>query len=131
MGKRALITGATGQDGSYLIELLLGKGYEVHGLIRRASLFNTDRIDHLYHDLHVAGERLTLHYGDLSDGSAMRNVLETVAPDEVYNLGAQSHVKVSFEVPEYTADVVALGTLRLLEALREHVGRSGRQVRYY
>ena len=131
MGKRALITGATGQDGSYLIELLLAKGYEVHGLIRRASLFNTDRIDHLYHDPHVGGKRLTLHYGDLADGSAMRNVLEAVKPDEVYNLGAQSHVKVSFEVPEYTADVVALGTLRLLDALRDHVGRSGRAVRYY
>jgi len=131
MGKRALITGATGQDGSYLVELLLGKGYEVHGLIRRASLVNTDRIDHLYHYPHVGGERLTLHYGDLADGSAMRNVLEAVKPDEIYNLGAQSHVKVSFEVPEYTADVVALGTLRLLEALREHVGRSGRPVCYY
>ncbi|HZT51725.1 MAG TPA: GDP-mannose 4,6-dehydratase [Stellaceae bacterium] len=131
MGKCALITGATGQDGSYLIELLLRQGYEVHGLIRRSSQFNTDRIDHLYHDPHVGGERLTLHYGDLADGSAMRHVLESVQPDEVYNLGAQSHVKVSFEVPEYTADVVALGTLRLLEALRDYAGRGGRAVRCY
>jgi GDPmannose 4,6-dehydratase len=131
MGKRALITGITGQDGSYLTEFLLGKGYEVHGLIRRASLFNTDRIDHLYHDPHVGGERLTLHYGDLTDGTAMRSVLEAADPDEIYNLGAQSHVKVSFEVPEYTADVVAVGTLRLLDLLREHVGRNGRPVRYY
>jgi GDPmannose 4,6-dehydratase len=131
MVKRALVTGVTGQDGSYLVELLLGKGYEVHGLIRRASLFNTDRIDHIYHDPHVHGERLSLHYGDLADGSSMRNVLERVEPDEVYNLGAQSHVRVSFDVPEYTADVVALGALRLLEALRDHVRRSGRPVRYY
>jgi GDPmannose 4,6-dehydratase len=131
MAKRALITGITGQDGSYLTELLLGKGYEVHGLMRRASLFNTDRIDHLYHDPHVAGVKLTLHYGDLADGTAMRRVLEAVEPDEVYNLGAQSHVKVSFEIPEYTADVVALGALRLLEALRDYVQRSRRAVRYY
>jgi GDPmannose 4,6-dehydratase len=131
MAKRALITGITGQDGSYLTELLLRKGYEVHGLIRRASLFNTDRIDHLYHDPHVRGEQLALHYADLTDGASMRNVIETVLPDEIYNLGAQSHVKVSFEVPEYTADVVAVGTLRLLESLREHAVRSGREVRYY
>ena len=131
MAKRALITGITGQDGAYLTELLLGKEYEVHGLMRRASLFNTDRIDHLYHDPHVRGEKLTLHYGDLTDGTALRRVLEAVAPDEVYNLGAQSHVKVSFEVPEYTADVVALGTLRLLEALRDHSAKAARPVRYY
>jgi GDPmannose 4,6-dehydratase len=131
MAKRALITGITGQDGAYLSELLLQKGYEVHGLMRRASLFNTDRIDHLYHDPHVAGEKLALHYGDLTDGSALRHVLETVAPDEIYNLGAQSHVKVSFEVPEYTADVVALGTLRLLEAVRDHASRHGRPLRSY
>jgi GDPmannose 4,6-dehydratase len=131
MAKRALVTGITGQDGAYLGELLLQKGYEVHGLMRRASLFNTDRIDHLYHDPHVAGEKLTLHYGDLADGSALRRVLETVEPDEIYNLGAQSHVKVSFEVPEYTADVVALGTLRLLEAVRDHAGKRGRKLRYY
>jgi GDPmannose 4,6-dehydratase len=131
MVKRALITGITGQDGSYLTEFLLAKGYEVHGLVRRASLFNTDRIDHLYHDPHVGGERLTLHFGDLADGTSMRSVLEAAMPDEVYNLGAQSHVRVSFDVPEYTADVVALGTLRLLDALREHVQRSGRTMRYY
>ncbi|HXP29625.1 MAG TPA: GDP-mannose 4,6-dehydratase [Stellaceae bacterium] len=131
MAKRALITGITGQDGSYLTEFLLGMGYEVHGMLRRASLFNTDRIDHLYHDPHVGGVSLTLHYGDLADGSALRRVLETVAPDEIYHLGAQSHVKVSFEVPEYTADVVAVGTLRLLEALRDHAAHTGRKVRYY
>jgi GDPmannose 4,6-dehydratase len=131
MTKRALITGITGQDGAYLSELLLGKGYEVHGLIRRASLFNTDRIDHLYQDPHQAGIKLTLHYGDLADATALRRVLEKVAPDEIYNLGAQSHVKVSFEVPEYTGDVVAMGTLRLLEALRDHATHSGRAPRYY
>ena len=131
MAKRALITGITGQDGAYLTELLLSKGYEVHGLLRRASLFNTDRIDHLYHDPHVGGTSLSLHYGDLTDGTALRRVLETVAPDEIYNLGAQSHVKVSFEVPEYTADVVALGTLRLLEALRDHIAHGGGPVRCY
>ena len=131
MVKRALITGVTGQDGAYLTELLVGKGYAVHGMLRRASLFNTDRIDHLYHDPHVTGANLTLHYGDLSDGTALRRVLEKVQPDEVYNLGAQSHVKVSFEVPEYTADIDALGTLRLLEALRDHVAHGGRKVRFY
>jgi GDPmannose 4,6-dehydratase len=131
MAKRALITGITGQDGSYLTELLLAKGYAVHGMLRRASLFNTDRIDHFYHDPHVGGANLTLHYGDLSDGTALRRVLEKVQPDEVYNLGAQSHVKVSFEVPEYTADIDALGTLRLLEAVRDHVAHNGRAVRLY
>ncbi len=131
MATRALITGITGQDGSYLTEFLLAKGYEVHGLMRRASLFNTDRIDHLYHDPHLAGPRLTLHYGDLTDGTGLRRVLETVNPDEVYNLGAQSHVKVSFDIPEYTAEVVAVGTLRLVEAVRDHVLHGGRPVRYY
>ena len=129
--KKALITGITGQDGSYLTEFLLAKGYEVHGLMRRASLFNTDRIDHLYHDPHLAGPRLTSHYGDLTDGTGLRRVLETVNPDEVYNLGAQSHVKVSFEIPEYTAEVVAVGTLRLVEAVRDHILHGGRPVRYY
>jgi GDPmannose 4,6-dehydratase len=129
--KRALITGVTGQDGSYLSELLLSKGYDVHGILRRASSFNTERIDHIYHDLHNAGPKLTLHYGDLSDGSSLRQVLELVQPDEVYNLGAQSHVKVSFDVPEYTADVVALGTLRLLDAIRDHMERNKREVRVY
>jgi GDPmannose 4,6-dehydratase len=131
MVKRALICGVTGQDGSYLAELLLRKGYEVHGLIRRASLFNTDRIDHLYHDPHLGGARLTLHYGDLTDGTGLRRVLEAADPDEVYNLGAQSHVKVSFDIPEYTADVVAIGSLRLIEAVREHCRSGGRSVRYY
>jgi len=126
-----LITGITGQDGAYLTEFLLAKDYEVHGLMRRSSLFNTDRIDHLYHDPHVAGARLTLHYGDLMDGSALRRVLDVAAPDEVYNLAAQSHVMVSFGLAEYTADVDALGTLRLLEALRDHVAVSGRNMRFY
>jgi GDPmannose 4,6-dehydratase len=128
---RALITGITGQDGSYLAEFLLGKGYEVHGVIRRASTFNTDRIDHLYRDPHEADVRLHLHYGDLTDSSGLRVLLERVQPDEVYNLGAQSHVRVSFDQPEYTADTVALGTLRLLEAARDYQQRTGRPVRYY
>jgi GDPmannose 4,6-dehydratase len=116
--KKALITGITGQDGSYLAELLLEKGYEVHGIKRRASLFNTQRIDHIYQDPHIDNKNLTLHYGDLTDSSNLTRILNEVKPDEVYNLGAQSHVAVSFEVPEYTADVDAIGTLRLLEALR-------------
>lgn len=116
--KKALITGITGQDGSYLAELLLEKGYEVHGLKRRASLFNTARIDHLYADPHTSGNRLFLHYGDLTDSSNLTRIIQQVRPDEVYNLGAQSHVAVSFESPEYTADVDAIGTLRLLEAIR-------------
>jgi GDPmannose 4,6-dehydratase len=131
MAKRALITGVTGQDGSYLTELLLQKGYEVHGLIRRASLFNTDRIDHLYHDPHLAGASLILHYGDLSEASGLRRILEIVDPDEIYNLGSQSHVKVSFDIPEYTADTVSLGALRLLEAVRDHIEHGGRVARYY
>ncbi len=117
--KRALVTGVTGQDGSYLAELLLEKGYEVHGLIRRASTFNTERIEHLYRDPHDAGARLKLHYGDLSDASTLSRLMNAVRPDEVYNLGAQSHVRVSFDMPEYTADVVAVGTLRMLDALRD------------
>jgi GDPmannose 4,6-dehydratase len=116
--KKALITGITGQDGSYLAEFLLEKGYEVHGIKRRASLFNTQRIDHIYEDPHVENSRFRLHYGDLSDSSNLTRILSEVQPDEVYNLGAQSHVAVSFEAPEYTADVDALGTLRLLEAIR-------------
>ncbi|RMH45805.1 MAG: GDP-mannose 4,6-dehydratase [Alphaproteobacteria bacterium] len=118
MTKRALITGITGQDGSYLAEFLLEKGYEVHGIKRRASLFNTQRIDHIYQDPHEANPQLRLHYGDLTDTSNLTRILAEVRPDEVYNLGAQSHVAVSFEVPEYTADVDAIGTLRLLEAIR-------------
>ncbi len=116
--KRALITGITGQDGSYLAELLLEKGYEVHGIKRRASLFNTQRVDHIYEDPHVENSRFRLHYGDLTDSSNLIRIVNEVKPDEVYNLGAQSHVAVSFEAPEYTADVDALGTLRLLEAIR-------------
>lgn len=129
--KTALVTGVTGQDGSYLSELLLSKGYEVHGIIRRASSFNTERIEHLYEDPHEPNARLKLHYGDLSDSSGLRMLLERVKPDEVYNLGAQSHVKVSFEQPEYTADVVGLGALRLLEAIRDYSQRTSRPVRYY
>ncbi|HEU4990677.1 MAG TPA: GDP-mannose 4,6-dehydratase [Gemmatimonadaceae bacterium] len=131
MAKRAIITGITGQDGSYLAELLLGKGYEVHGLIRRASTFNTDRIEHLYRDPHDNGARLFLHYGDLSDAGGIRRIVDRVSPDEFYNLGAQSHVRVSFDEPEHTFDSVANGTLRILEALRDHANRTGRQVRFY
>jgi GDPmannose 4,6-dehydratase len=117
--KRALITGITGQDGSYLAELLLGKGYEVHGVIRRSSSFNTERIDHLYRDPHELETRLFLHYGDLGDGSALSALLSRVQPTEIYNLGAQSHVRVSFDVPEYTGDITGLGAVRLLEAIRD------------
>jgi GDPmannose 4,6-dehydratase len=117
-GKVALITGVTGQDGSYLAEFLLAKGYEVHGIKRRASLFNTSRVDHIYQDPHITNARFKLHYGDLSDTSNLTRLIRDIAPDEVYNLGAQSHVAVSFEAPEYTADVDAIGTLRLLEAIR-------------
>jgi GDPmannose 4,6-dehydratase len=117
--KKALITGITGQDGSYLAELLLAKGYEVHGVIRRASTFNTSRIDHLYRDPHVNGVKLFLHYGDLADSVQMVKLLYELQPDEIYNLGAQSHVRVSFDIPEYTGDVVGLGSIRILEAIRE------------
>jgi GDPmannose 4,6-dehydratase len=127
MSKRALITGITGQDGSYLAELLLEKGYEVHGLIRRASSFNTGRLDHIYADPHQSSARLKLHYGDLSDASGLSRLLGQIQPHEVYNLGAQSHVRVSFDCPEYTADVTATGTIRLLEAIRE----SGLKPRFY
>ena len=116
--KKALITGVTGQDGSYLAELLLEKGYEVHGIKRRASSFNTTRIDHLYQDPHVSDPRLILHYGDLTDSTNLIRIIQQVQPDEIYNLGAQSHVAVSFEAPEYTANSDALGTLRILEAVR-------------
>jgi GDPmannose 4,6-dehydratase len=119
MSKKALITGITGQDGSYLAELLLSKGYEVHGIIRRSSSFNTERIDHLYLDPHVHGVKLFLHYGDLSDSASVQRLMHDLQPDEVYHLGAQSHVRVSFDVPEYTGDVTGLGTTRLLEAIRE------------
>jgi GDPmannose 4,6-dehydratase len=124
---KALITGCTGQDGSYLTEFLLAKGYEVHGLKRRASGLNTERLDHIYQDIHEAGARFFLHYADLTDGSSLATLLYDLHPDEIYNLGAQSHVKVSFEIPEFTADVVACGTLRLLEAMR----RTGVTCRFY
>ncbi|MBT0654215.1 GDP-mannose 4,6-dehydratase [Geomobilimonas luticola] len=117
--KKALITGITGQDGSYLAELLIQKGYEVHGIIRRSSSFNTGRINHIYHDPHEADVRMFLHYGDLNDASSLNKVLRDVRPDEIYNLGAQSHVRVSFDVPEYTGEVDALGAVRILEAIRE------------
>lgn len=129
--KKALITGITGQDGSYLSELLLEKGYQVHGIIRRTSTFNTDRIDHLYVDPHQEEARLFLHYGDLTDGTTLRRIVEAIQPDEVYNLGAQSHVRVSFDAPEYTVDAVGVGTLRLLEAIRDYQQRTGQQVRFY
>ena len=129
--KKAMITGITGQDGSYLTEFLLEKGYEVHGIIRRSSTFNTDRIDHLYRDIHSPSLHLYLHYGDLADGTGLRRILEKVQPDEVYNLAAQSHVRVSFDQSEYTADVVATGTLRLMEAIRDHLTTTGRSIRYY
>jgi GDPmannose 4,6-dehydratase len=129
--KKALITGITGQDGSFLAELLLAKDYEVHGLIRRASTFNTDRLDPIYADPHERGVSLLLHYGDVTDGTGLRRTLEKVQPDEVYNLAAQSHVRVSFDQPEYTGDVVGMGTLRLLEAVRDYIQISGRQVKVY
>jgi GDPmannose 4,6-dehydratase len=125
--KKAFITGITGQDGSYLAELLLCKGYEIHGLIRRASTFNTDRIDHLYRDTHDPQARIYLHYGDLSVSGQLTNLLHEIRPDEIYHLGAQSHVRVSFDMPEYTGDVTGLGTLRLLEAIR----KTGIKTRFY
>jgi GDPmannose 4,6-dehydratase len=128
----ALITGITGQDGSYLTELLLSKNYTVHGIMRRSSSFNTARINHLYQDPHSPDLRLFLHYGDLTDSTGLRRILETALPDEIYNLASQSHVKVSFENPEYTADSVALGTLRLLDCMRDHIQHTGRRnVRFY
>ena len=127
--KKALITGITGQDGSYLAELLLSKGYEVHGIIRRSSSFNTERIDHLYTDPHINGTKMFLHYGDLADGVMIMKLLYSIKPDEIYHLGAQSHVRVSFDVPEYTGDITGLGTLRLLEAIREL--DMGKKCRFY
>src|SRR5205807_2200383 len=125
--KKALITGITGQDGSYLAELLLDKGYEVHGIIRRASTFNTERIEHLYQDPHVNNVKLFLHYGDIADSTNLIKLLYRILPDEIYHLAAQSHVKVSFDIPEYTGDITGLGTMRLLEAIR----RSGAKTRFY
>lgn len=129
--RRALITGITGQDGSYLAEFLLNKGYEVHGIIRRSSSFNTARIDPIYEDPHFSKAKLKLHYGDLCDGSSLSEILRRVRPHEVYNLGAQSHVRVSFDMPIFTADTVAMGALRLLDALRDFQQESGQQVRFY
>jgi GDPmannose 4,6-dehydratase len=129
--KKALVTGITGQDGSYLTKLLLSKGYVVHGIIRRSSTFNTDRIDEIYRDPHETGSRLFLHYGDLTDGTGLRRIIEKTRPDEIYNLGSQSHVRVSFDQPEYTADTVATGTLRLLEAVRDFCAGSQSKVRFY
>ncbi len=130
-GKRALITGITGQDGSYLAEFLLAKGYEVHGIIRRSSSFNTQRIDPIYQDPHESGARLFLHYGDLTDAHALAATMAKVKPTEVYNIGAQSHVRVSFDLPIYTTEVDALGAMNALEAVRDYEDRSGHQVRYY
>jgi len=127
MRKKALITGITGQDGSYLAEFLLSKGYEVHGIIRRASSFNTGRIDHLYQDPHINGVNLFLHHGDLADSSSLSQLLNQLAPDEIYHLGAQSHVRVSFDIPEYTADVTGVGTIRILEAIK----KAGVRTRFY
>lgn len=129
--KRALITGITGQDGSYLAEFLLEKGYDVHGLIRRASTFNTDRIEHIYRDPHESGAKVHLHYADLTDGNSLAKIVREVKPTEVYNLGAQSHVRVSFDQPVYTADATGVGTIKLLEAIRDFQNDSGYQIRYY
>ena len=129
--KRALITGITGQDGSYLAELLLAKGYDVHGLIRRASTFNTDRIDHIYTDPHEDGPRLALHYADLTDANSLFKIIRLVRPTEVYNLGAQSHVRVSFDQPIYTAEATGVGTINLLEAIRQYQDEAAYQIRYY
>jgi GDPmannose 4,6-dehydratase len=129
--KKALITGVTGQDGSYLAELLLAKGYEVHGIIRRASTFNTGRLDEIYKDPHVQGVRFHLHYGDLADTGTIRNIIYKVQPDEIYNLGAQSHVRVSFDTPEYTANITGLGTLRFLEAVKDYQEHTGNKIKFY
>ncbi|OHA94155.1 MAG: GDP-mannose 4,6-dehydratase [Candidatus Zambryskibacteria bacterium RIFCSPHIGHO2_12_FULL_38_34] len=129
--KKALITGITGQDGSYLTELLLEKGYEVHGIIRRSSSFNTSRLSHLYQDPHEKNRKLILHYGDLADAENIRKIIFSVKPDEIYNMGAQSHVRVSFDIPEYTANITALGTLRILETIRDLEKESGKKIKFY
>jgi len=129
--KRALITGITGQDGSYLAEFLLEKGYDVHGLIRRASTFNTERIDHIYRDPHASGAKIHLHYADLTDGNSLAKLVRVIKPTEVYNLGAQSHVRVSFDQPVYTADATGVGSIKLLEAVRDFQNEAGYQIRYY
>ncbi|MDA1165581.1 MAG: GDP-mannose 4,6-dehydratase, partial [Planctomycetota bacterium] len=130
MRRTALITGITGQDGSYLSELLLSKGYEVHGIVRRASTITTSRIDHLFQDRHETDVRLHLHFGDLTDTSSLRHIIDSIQPDEIYNLAAQSHVRVSFDQPLYTADVDALGTMRMLEAIRDFQAQTGQQIRF-
>lgn len=129
--KKAIITGVTGQDGSYLAELLLEKGYEVHGIIRRASTFSTERIEHIFQDPHIKDKKLILHYGDLSDTGNVRKILFKVEPDEIYNLGAQSHVRVSFDIPEYTSDITGLGALRILEAIKDFQETTGKKVKFY
>lgn len=129
--KKALITGVTGQDGSYLAELLLEKEYEVHGVMRRASTFNTARIEHLYQDPHIEGVRFFLHYGDLADANTIRKLIYNIRPDEIYNLGAQSHVRVSFDIPEYTANITGLGTLRILEAIKDYEHDTSAKVKFY
>ena len=131
MIKKALISGITGQDGSFLAEFLLAKGYQVHGIVRRASTFNTERLDSIYADPHEQSARLYLHYGDVTDGSGLRHVIAKVQPHEIYNLAAQSHVRVSFDQPEYTGDVVAIGTLRLLDAVRDYIQNTGQPIRFY
>lgn len=129
--RKALITGITGQDGSYLADLLIAKEYEVHGVVRRASMFNTARIEHLYQDPHIEGTRLFLHYGDLADANTIRKLIYSIRPDEIYNLGAQSHVRVSFDIPEYTANITGLGTLRILEAIKDYEHETGAKVKFY
>ena len=129
--KKALITGITGMDGSYLTEFLIEKGYQVHGIIRRSSTFNTQRIDHLYQDPHISGASMVLHHGDLSDANTIRKLIYKVEPEEIYHLGSQSHVRVSFEIPEYTANVTGLGTLRMLEAIKDYQEYTGKRVKFY
>ncbi|MBU6415088.1 GDP-mannose 4,6-dehydratase [Patescibacteria group bacterium] len=131
MTKKALITGITGQDGSYLAELLLQKGYEVHGIVRRASTFNTSRIDHLYQDPHIINAKLFLHYGDIGDANTIRTLIYKLEPDEIYHLAAQSHVRVSFDLPEYTANITGLGTLRILDAIKDYTEHTGKKVKFY
>jgi GDPmannose 4,6-dehydratase len=128
---KALITGITGQDGSYLAELLLKKGYDVHGIMRRASTFNTGRIDHIYQDPHIESSKFHLHYGDLADANTVRRLIYKIQPDEIYNLGAQSHVRVSFDIPEYTANITGIGTLRVLEAIKDFEEHMGKKVKFY
>jgi len=131
MPKKALITGITGQDGSYLAEFLISKGYEIHGVIRRASTFNTSRIDHIYQDPHASNIVMRLHYGDLADANTIRKLIYEIEPDEIYNLGAQSHVRVSFDIPEYTANITGVGVLRILEAIKDYEKGTGKKVKFY